>query len=205
MRRRKRMMEDLDRDIRDHIERETEDNIARGMSPEEARYAALRRFGNVTRVKEETREVWSFVWLEQLLQDIHLGFRRLRKFPGFTAVAILTLALGIGANTAIFSVINGVLLSPPPFKDSQQLVVIKENDSLPNIMEIQRQVRAFSQGGAINVDRIDYTGGTEPVQVRVGRINAGFLETLGVQPILGRIISPAEDVPGGPPLAIVSN
>src|SRR5690348_13048173 len=205
MRRRKRMMEDLDRDIRDHIERETEDNIARGMSPEEARYAALRKFGNVTRVKEETREVWSFVWLEQLLQDIHLGFRRLRKSPGFTAVAILTLALGIGANTAIFSVINGVLLSPLPYKDPQQLVVMREHDSLPNVMDIQRQVRAFSQGGGINIQRMDYTGGTEPVQVRVGLIDAAFLKTLGVQPMLGRIILPAEDVQGGPRLAVVSN
>ena len=194
MRRRKRMMEDLDRDIRDHIERETEDNIARGMTPEEARYAAFRKFGNVTRMKEETREVWSFVWLEQLLQDIRLGFRMLRKSPGFTAVAILTLALGIGANTAIFSVINGVLLSPLPYKNPKQLVVVKENDALPDVMDIQIQVRAFSQGGGINVEPMDYTGGTEPVQVRVGLINAGFLETLSVQPMLGRIISPGEDV-----------
>jgi predicted permease len=166
---------------------------------------ALRKFGNVTRVKEETREVWSFVWLEELLQDIRLGFRMLRKSPGFTAVAILTLALGIGANTAIFSVINGVLLSPLPYKNPKQLVVMKENDSLPNVMDIQRQVRAFSQGGGINVEPMDYTGGTEPVQVRVGLIDAGFLETLGVQPMLGRIISPGEDVQGGPRLALVSN
>lgn len=199
------MMEDLDRDIRDHIEIETDDNIARGMTPEEARYAAIRKFGNVTRMKEETREVWSLVWLEQLLQDIRFGLRMLRKSPGFTAVAILTLALGIGANTAIFSVINGVLLSPLPYKDPKQLVVIKENDSLPNVMDIQRQVRAFSQGGGINVDKMDYIGATEPVHVRVGLINAGFLETLRVQPMLGRIISPAEDVQGGPRLAMVSN
>jgi putative ABC transport system permease protein len=199
------MMEDLDRDIRDHIERETEDNIARGMTPEEARYAAFRKFGNVTRMKEETREVWSFVGLEQLLQDIRLGFRMLRQSPAFTAVAILTLALGIGANTAIFSVINGVLLSPLPYKNPKQLVVMKENDSLPNVMDIQRQVRAFSQGGGINVEPMDYTGGTEPVQVRVGLINAGFLETLSVQPMLGRIISPGEDVQGGPRLVMVSN
>src|SRR5580765_2458569 len=202
---RKRMLENLDQDIRDHIEMETQDNIERGMSPEEAHYVAVRKFGNVMRVEEETRAVWSFIWIEELVADIRFGLRQLCKSPGFTTVAVLTLALGIGANTAMFSVINGVLLSPLPYKNPQQLVVIKEHDSLPNVMDIQRQVRAVSQGGGINVEPMDYTGGTEPVQVHVGLINAGFLETLGAQPMLGRIISPGEDVQGGPRLVMVSN
>src|SRR5260221_9563496 len=106
MRRRKRMLEDLEQDIHDHIERETQDNIERGMPPEEARYAAARKFGNVTRVKEETREVWSVVWLEQLLQDIRYGLRMLAKSPGFAAVGILPPALGIGRNHALFTFIQ---------------------------------------------------------------------------------------------------
>jgi predicted permease len=125
MSRRKRMLEELDQDIRDHIERETQDNIERGLSPEEARYAAVRKFGNVTRVKEETREVWSLVWLEQLFEDIRFGLRMLRKSPAFAAVAILSLALGIGANTAIFSLIDAIMLRSLPVENPSQLVLLK--------------------------------------------------------------------------------
>ncbi len=196
---------DLEEEVRLHLELRQEEQFEPGMTANEARAAARRRFGNATYLKEESRIAWGWEWFENLAQDVRYGARMLRKSPGFTAVAILTLALGIGANTAIFSVINGVLLSPPPYKNPKQLVVMKEHDSLPNVMELQRQVRAFSQGGGINVEPMDYTGGTEPVQVRVGLIDAGFLETLGAQPMLGRIISPAEDVQGGPRLAMLSN
>jgi predicted permease len=125
MRRRERMMEDLEQDIRAHIEMETQDNIARGMSPEEARCAAVRKFGNVTRVQEDAREVWSFVWLEQLWQDVRFGLRMLLRSPAFTTVAVLTLAFGIGANTAIFSLIDAVMLRSLPVENPAQLVLLK--------------------------------------------------------------------------------
>src|SRR5580704_8784815 len=117
MRRRKRMTEDLDQDIREHIAMETQENIERGMSPKEARYAAVRKFGNVTRVKEDTREVWSFVWLEELIQDIRYGARNLVKNPGFAAVALLSLTLGIGGNTTIFTLVEAIFLQSSGVKD----------------------------------------------------------------------------------------
>ncbi|MGC2531223.1 MAG: permease prefix domain 1-containing protein, partial [Candidatus Acidiferrum sp.] len=155
--RRKRMMDDLDADIREHIERETQDNIDRGVSPEEARYAAHRKFGNVTRAKEDTRMVWSFGWLSQIAEDIRFGLRLLRKNPGFTAVAMLTLALGIGANTAVFSLVYAVLLRPLPYKDPSSLIVLNETTpkvgtvsvSYPNFLDWRSQSHAFSQMAAV--------------------------------------------------------
>ena len=178
-------------EMESHLQLRTEDNLRSGMSAEARRYALI-KFSGVEQTKESYRGRGGIPLVETLWPDVCSASRVLRKNPGFTSVAVLTLALGIGANTAIFSVIDGVLLSPLPYKNPQQLVVMKKNDSLLNVMDIQRQVRAFSQGGGINVEPMDYTGGTEPVQVRVGLVDAGFLETLGVHLVMGRIISPAE-------------
>src|SRR5437879_2278245 len=114
----------MDDEMRSHIEMQTQENIEAGMNSEEARYAALRQFGWVESIKETCRDQRGVSWIENLVQDVRYGARKLRKNPGFTAVAVLTLAIGIGANTAIFSVINPILLRPLPFRDPERLVWI---------------------------------------------------------------------------------
>ena len=196
--RRKRMMEDLDQDIRDYIERETQDNIERGMPPEEARYAALRKFGNVTRVKEETWEVWSFVWLEQLWQDIRFGLRMLAKNPGFTAVAVLTLALGIGANTLVFSVVYGAVLNPYPYRDAPRIVQMAFVD--------KQGIRGFMAVNAHDLETVRHAGTVEdamlsdfghaisnvsgyPEDITIARFSGNTFSFLGVAPLFGRTLA----------------
>jgi predicted permease len=216
---RKRMMEDLDQDIRDFIERETQDNIERGMPPEEARYAALRKFGNVTRVKEDTWEVWSIIWLEQLWQDIRYGLRMLAKSPGFTTVAVLTLALGIGANTAVFSLINALILRTLPVRNPGQLVAIatvspdsangKDRLSLPMFEEIVKHQQVFSSlfawtGGGM----IDYEANGVKYAAALDRVSGDYFSTLGVQPFLGRLIGPSDvgfESGSSAPVAVISH
>jgi predicted permease len=120
------MLDELDQDIRDHLERETLDNIDRGMAPEEAHYAALRKFGNVARVKEQTHEVWTIAWIEQLVQDLRFGVRTLLRSPGLTVAAILAIALGIGINVGIFSVLNGMALRLLPVPKAQEIVSVNQ-------------------------------------------------------------------------------
>jgi putative ABC transport system permease protein len=215
MRLRARMLEDLDQDIRDHIESETQDNIARGMSPEAARHAAMRKFGNVARIKEDTREVWSVLWLEWLLQDLRYAARMLRKSPGFTAVAVLTLALGIGASTAVFSVVHAVLLEPLPYPQSDRLVVVMErvhlrtyqndqNDPSPgNFADWRAQNSVFADMAAIQDKSFNLTGGGEPVRIEGEAVSASLFSLLQVPTALGRTFNSDEDVPGGPHVVIM--
>ncbi len=211
MKRRKRMLEELDADIRDHIERETQDNIDRGMSPQDARSAAHRKFGNVTLVKEETREVWSFTWLEHLLADIRFGLRMLRKSPGFTAVAMLTLALGIGANTAVFSLVYAVLLQPLPYKNPARLVVLNETTpkvgtvsvSYQNFLDWRTQSHSFSQMTAVHQSNFNLAGISQPENISGDAVSPEYLSMMGVRPFLGRDFSASEDKAGTAPIVLL--
>jgi predicted permease len=210
---RKRILSDLEQGMRDHIAMETQDNIERGMPPDEARYAALRKFGNVARVKEETREAWGFTWLEQFMQDIRYGLRGLRKSPGFTIIAVLTLALGIGANTAIFSVVQGVVLAPLPYHQPDQLVIVWEKNPLgryispsyPDFQDWQHSARVFQNMAAFTFQGYDLTNPGSPEHLNGWLVSSGFFQTLGVDPILGREFSPDEDRHGGAPVALISD
>jgi len=144
----------LDDELQFHLERQIAENVAAGMNAEEARYAALRAFGNPALLREQARATWSWGWLESLLRDLRIGVRTLARTPGFAAIAILVMALGIGANVALFTVVRGVLLKPLPYKDPNQLVALYEHsadDQYPyNIIapgvfaEWQKQNRTFS-------------------------------------------------------------
>ena len=210
---RRRMLEDLDQDIRAHIEIETQDNIGRGMSPDEAHIAAMRKFGNVTRVKEETRDVWNSIWLEQLLQDVSYGVRALRKNPGFASVIVLTLALGIGANTAVFSVVRAVVLAPLPYAQPDRLVVVWESRpnvkalgaSYPDFLDWHRSARSFEESAAFTTRNYDLTSPGTPQHLDGMEISSGFFSTLGVKPAMGHDFSPSEDLPHGTSAVIISD
>ena len=206
MNRRKRMMKDLDQDIRDFIERETQDNIERGMPPEEARYAALRKFGNVTRVKEETREVWSFGWLEQLGQDIRYGLRMFVKSPGFAGPAIFILALGVGANTAVFSVVNAVLLRPLSYRNPDRILTLTNPRtageattplaiklvSIPNFQDWHDQSSSFEAMAYYRESEEAVTVGSTAEYAQVTRVSPEFFRVFAVEPVLGRLFTADE-------------
>jgi putative ABC transport system permease protein len=213
MTRRKRMMEDLDRDICDHIEKETQDNIDRGMPAEEARHAALRKFGNVTRIREDTWEVWTFAWLEELSQDVRFGLRMLRKSSGFTAVAVLTLALGIGANTAIFSFVDAVLLKPLPYPHPERIVSVWERwhgiypgpVSTLDFLDWKRQNRCFQFVSAVEGGSVTLSGSGRPQELNDQRVSASYFKVLGVGAALGRTFAPGEDQFGKDQEVVLSN
>src|SRR5437764_7275145 len=203
---------DLNDEIRSHLSMAAKDRIQNGQSVLDARNSALRDFGNVALVKEATREMWSGASLETFLHDLRYGARMLAKSPGFAVIAILTLALGIGANTAIFSVVNGVLLNPLPFPNSGRIVSLfqerpdfsRDSISYPNFLDWQRENRAFETIAAYRWADGSITGSGPAEQVDARHVSATFFPILGVKTILGRNFSPDEDRRGANPTVLIS-
>src|SRR6266508_1524952 len=213
--RRSQAEREMDEELRYHIERQTEQNIRLGMSPEEARYLARKAFGGVEQAKERSRDTRGIRRLEELWQDLRYGARMLKNQPGFTLIAVVTLALGIGANTAIFSVINGVLLRPLAFHNPDRLFMLWTNNPIyqlgfhefpaanTDLPEWRATATSFEQLAAFQSNPADLSGGGDPEQVGGVEVTANLLPLLGVQPLLGRNLSAEEEQPGRDRVAIL--
>jgi predicted permease len=210
--RRNRVEQELHEELQYHLERKTEEFFAQGMTRDDARRAALRAMDGLELRKEECRDARGVTFLETLFQDVHFGLRTLRKSPGFVTVAVLTLTLGIGANTAIFSVVNSVLLRPLPYSDPARLVWATEHFAFGPTTVVSADFPTWKDGSHV-FDQIGAFGGTaganltgrgEPIRVTVTNVTTGFFSMLGVQPIVGRLFSPEEGKQGQEHVALVN-
>jgi putative ABC transport system permease protein len=216
---RRRAEQEAEEEIQTHLELETREKIEAGLSPEESRYAARRAFGSIALAKEDSRAVWGFGTLETLWQDLRYGLRLLMKNKGFTLIAVFTLALGIGANTAIFSVLNAVLLRPLPYDDPERLVVVwadrpiqQAQTGLPDFpvtvadfVDWRNQSRVFEHMTAMEGRRMNLTGGGEPESVVGLRASASLFPLLGARLVLGRAFLPEEDRAGADRVVVLSH
>jgi predicted permease len=203
---RDRLDRELDEELRSHVEMRAADNAAAGMSPEEARYDAQKRFGNATLLKEDTREVDIIGWLDEAARDFRHALRMLHRSPGFTTVAVLTLALGIGANTAIFSVVDAVLLRPLPYPESDRLVRIWESsakfDSPRNVvnpfnfLDWRDHSQSFESMAAISGLMTNLSSQGQPIAVQGMQVSPEFFATLRVPPFLGRTFVAEDGIAG---------
>ena len=202
---RRRLYGDLSEEIREHLEEKIEELVAGGMSRKEATAAARRQFGNVGIAEEESREVWQWPSLESFLADVRFGARTLRKSPVFTLIAVLTLALGIGANTAIFSLVNGILLVPLPYPHAEQLVSITGTYPRGGLVAMREQVRSIDVAGYAEGHDFNMTGQGEPLRLTGTVVSAELFSVLGTQAELGRVLERGEDKPGQDGYVILSH
>jgi putative ABC transport system permease protein len=214
VRHRTRAFGDLDQDIQDHLEQETQANVARGMSPEEARYAALRTFGSVTLVKEDVRAVWIPVWLDQLQQDLRYALRTLRRTPGFSLIVVLTLALGIGANTAVFTIANALLFRSLPFDQPDRIMALDTQDgrgrsigvSLQDFEDWRRASRTLSSMALIFSPGLTIAADDRlPNQYPGAYISAVGFDLIGEKVALGRGFRAEDDRPGAAAVVLLSD
>jgi putative ABC transport system permease protein len=203
---RKRKLDDLSAEIEAHLLLEIERLQEEGLSEEEARDAARRTFGNVTRAQERFYESGRWLWWDHFRQDVRYGLRMLRKSPGFTTIAVLTLACGVGANTAIFSMAQGFLLKPLSLPHLDRLVAIGElqardkNDTIraspANYLDWTAQVRSLDHISAFDWESVNLSGAGAPQVAQAIRVSSNFFAALGVKPLFGRTFLPEEDQPG---------
>ncbi|HEY6400094.1 MAG TPA: ABC transporter permease, partial [Blastocatellia bacterium] len=211
--RRNQFDRELEEEMRFHIEMKAEEKLDAGVSPKEAWYAARRQFGNQTLLLEVSRDMWSFRSLETLAQDLRYGVRMLLKRKGFTIVVALTLALGIGANTAIFSVVNAVLLRPLPYPDPDRLVhvyrmqppVERSPVSVPVYLDFAAQQQVFEGFAAHNSQTFNLTDVDEAERIIGRRVTANFFAVFGVSPERGRFFLPTDDEADSPLVAVISD
>ena len=209
----KTVKQEIDEELRFHMEQRAAENLAQGMLPEAAAREARKRFGNLQSVREECRETRGANFWEETWRNIRFAFRQLLKRPGFTAVAVLTLTLGIGANTAIFSVVNAVLLRPLPYSEPDQLVQLRADWSgssstvigSSTFVAVKAQSQSLARIAAYSGGEMTLTTAGSAERVVAGAVTADFLPLLGVQPALGRNFTREEDTPNGPKAAILGH
>src|SRR5580704_3317132 len=203
--RRRTVESELNEELSFHLERQIAENVNSGMTPREARRTAMIEFGGVESMKEECREARKANWIHDFAQDMRYAGRVLRKSPGFAAIAILTLALGIGANSAIFSVVNATLLKPLPFRHPEKVVALWQTESAPGSYPLTGQDyldwKARNKGFADMAlyswpSRVNLSTGDSPEGATVTLVEANFFELLGVRPQLGRTFAPSEGQKG---------
>ena len=216
-RRRTQQQAQLEQEIQSHLQMAASDRMERGESAQRAQQAARREFGNISLIQQVTRDQWGWRWLEELLQDLRYGVRMLRKNPGFTLIAVLTLALGIGANTAIFSVVYTVLVKNLPYPQADRLVMVYEDVRLPNYQNSKNepspgnfsdwanQNRVFANMAAYRNRSFNLTGDGEPIRVEGELVTSEFFTTLDINPVLGRVFAPEEDRPGNSHVVVLSD
>src|SRR5262245_38550024 len=195
---------DFGLELESHLSMLTEDKIRSGMTAEEARRKARLELGGLAQLQQAHRDIRLFPFVDTLLQDARYGLTMLRRNPGFTIVAVLTLALGIGATTAIFSVVNAVLLRPLPYRDPDRLV-LGFNAIGQDFLRWRDQSKAFESMAAFRFDTAYFTGSGEPERLAVARVSVDLFATLGVAPALGRAFTPADDTEGGEPVVVLSD
>src|SRR5436190_8400056 len=217
-----RVEQELSEELRFHLEKLIEEKRAKGMTPEDARYMALRELGGVEQIKEECRDMRRVNYIENFLQDVRYGLRQLRRSPGFTAVAIITLALGIGANTAIFTLINSLLLRSLPVENPKELVLFGHGLDRGVVGEAQRgswelfsyafyqQLRHHNR---VFQDVCAFGSFDNGLSLRAGNsltsahgrlVSGNYFSLLGVRPFLGRMLAPEDDSAGAGPTAVIS-